>query len=290
MYPGAFEYYRPEDLAEAIAMMGEFADEGRLIAGGQSLVPRLRRRRVAVRYLIDIRRIRSIAGIRQDRDAVVIGGTTTHSAIAGSAVVAETFPVLGEVAGRIGDPAVRTLGTLGGSLAEAAPNADWPAVVMAFGSDVVIANPQGEKRIPPGEFFRSGRLTSLEATDLITSVRFRIQPPRTGVAYVKQADPASGWATCGVAALVTLDENDAVGRARVAITGMGPVPIRLKSVERLLAGRPAEAVALAEAARAATEDLTLRDGIEGSAAYRGNIARVWTGRALRKAAAAAAAR
>jgi len=286
MYAEDFEYHRPDDLAEAIAMMGEFGDEGRVLAGGQSLVLRLRRRRLAIRHLIDIRRVRSIEGIRRDRDALVIGATATHASVGRSDVVAETFPVLAQVVAVIGDPAVRSLGTLGGSLADAAPNADWPAVVMAFGSDVVIANPQGEKRIPPGEFFRSGRLTSLEATDLITSVRFRIQPRHTGVAYVKQADPASGWARCGVAALVTLDENGAISRARIAITGMGPVPVRLKVAERALAGQTPGAGVIRAAAELAAEDLDLRDGPAGRAAYLENLARVWTDRALRRAIAA----
>jgi carbon-monoxide dehydrogenase medium subunit len=283
MNPDPIEYHRPEDMAEAIAMMGEFGDEGRLIAGGQSLLLRLRRRQIEVRHLIDIRRIESIGGIRQDRDALVIGGTATHARIIASSLVRETFPVLSQAAGTIGDPAMRTLGTIAGSLAEAAPNADWPAVVMAFGSDVVVANPQGEMRIPPGEFFRSGRLTSLEATDLITSVRFRIQPRDTGVAYVKQLDPATGWATCGVAALVTLDENGAVGRARIAITGMAPVPVRLKRVERSLIGHEPATAAIRAASARADEDLELADGPGGTVAYRANLARVWTERALRRA-------
>jgi carbon-monoxide dehydrogenase medium subunit len=287
MYPGALEYHRPEDMAEAIAMMGEFGDEGRLIAGGQSLVPRLRQRRLEVRSLIDIRRITSLGGIRRERDALIIGATATHASVERSGLVAETFPELARVAGIIGDRAVRSLGTLGGSLAEATPHADWAAVVMAFGSDVVVANPQGEKRIPPGEFFRAGRVTSLEATDLITSIRFRIQPQHTGVAYVRQVDPASGWAVCGVAALVTLDENGAIGRARIAITGVGPVPVRLKSVERALVGRPPEAASLRSAASRADEDLELADDGRSSAAYRANLARVWTDRALRRATAAA---
>jgi carbon-monoxide dehydrogenase medium subunit len=287
MYPGPLEYHRPEDMAEAIAMMGEFADDGRVIAGGQSLVPRLRQRLSSVRHLIDIRRIESITGIRREREALIIGSGTTHGAIERSKLVAETFPVLAAVASSIGDPAVRSLGTLGGSLAEAAPNADWPAVVMAFGSDVVIANPQGEKRIPPAEFFRSGRSTALEATDLITSVRFRIQPRDTGVAYVRQVDPASGWAVCGVAALVTLDENGAIGRARIAITGMGPVPVRLKAVERSLVGRRPETAAMRAAAARADENLDLGGGSAGTATYMANLARVWTHRALRSAAAAA---
>jgi carbon-monoxide dehydrogenase medium subunit len=273
-------------MAEAIAMMGEFGDEGRLIAGGQSLVPRLRHRRQEVRSLIDIRRITSLGGIRREREALIIGATATHASVERSGLVAETFPELARVAGIIGDRAVRSLGTLGGSLAEATPHADWAAVVMAFGSDVVVANPQGEKRIPPGEFFRAGLVTSLEATDLITSIRFRIQPQHTGVAYVRQVDPASGWAVCGVAALVTLDENGAIGRARIAITGMGAVPVRLKSVERALVGRPPEAASLRSAATRADEDLELADDERSSAAYRANLARVWTDRALRRATAA----
>lgn len=287
MYPAPFEYHRPENLLEAIALMGEFGDDGMLMAGGQTLIPRLKRRLETRGQLIDIRLLDGISGIRREQTALIIGGTTTHGVIERSELVRTTLPVLGRTASLIGDIAVRNLGTIGGNLASVDPHADWPALVLAFGSDIVLANPQGEKRIPAGEFFRNRGVSALDATDIITSVRFRIQPAHTGAAYVRQTHPASGFAMCGVAALVTLDEKGAIGRARLAITGVADPPARARAVERALIGRQPDAGTIRSVARLAADGLTLLDDDIASADYKAHLARVYTHRALQQATAGA---
>jgi carbon-monoxide dehydrogenase medium subunit len=289
MYAAPFEYHRPDSLAEAIALLGEFGDDGKLIAGGHSLVPLLKLRFARPQHLVDIRRLPGMAGIREERDALVIGAATTHAMVEKSSVVRAKLPVLSEAAGMIGDPAVRNMGTIGGSLAHADPNADWPALVLAFGADILVANPQGEKRLAAGEFFKGLLTTALETTDIITAIRFPLQPARTGAAYVKYPHPASRFAVCGVAALISLDEKGNVGRARVAMTGMGPVATRRTAVEDALTGGKPDPAAIRAASAHAADGLELRADPMGSEAYKANIARVFTERALLRAAEGATA-
>jgi carbon-monoxide dehydrogenase medium subunit len=280
MYAAPFEYHRPESLAEAIALLGEFGDDGKLIAGGHSLVPLLRLRFSRPQHLIDIRKLPALAAIREERDALIIGASVTHATVEKSQVVRAKLPVLAEAAGMIGDPAVRNMGTIGGSLAHADPNADWPAIVLAFGADIVVANPQGEKRIPAGEFFKGLLTTALEATDIITGVRFPIQPTRTGSAYVKYPHPASRFAVCGGAALIPLDDRGAISRARVALTGIGPAASRRIAVEDALTGKRPDPETIRSASKQAAAGLELHADPMGSAEYKANLARVFTERAL----------
>ncbi len=256
-----FEYHRPANVAEALALLGEFGDDARLIAGGQSLVPRLRARLVQPRHLIDIRRLDALARIREERHALVIGAATTHAEIMDSARIRSRVPMVCEVAELAGDPLVRNVGTLGGNLACAEPAWDWPAVVLALGADIAVASVQGERRIPAASFFRGPYGTALEPAEMITSVRFRIPPLRTGSAYVTEADPETGHARCGVAASLTLDEAGVIGAARIAITAGGKLLVRATSAEEVLRGtRPAAAVIEAAADRVTEEahDATLR--------------------------------
>lgn len=284
MYAAPFEYHRPDSLAEAIALLGEFGDDGKLIAGGHSLVPLLRARFARPQHLIDIRRLPGLAGIREERDGLIIGGATTHGMIERSPIVRSRMPVLAEAAGMVGDPAVRNMGTIGGSLAQADPSGDWPPLVVAFGADVVVANPQGERRIPAGDFFRGLLTTALEATDIITSVRFRIPPARTGAAYEKYPHHGSRYAVCGVAALLSLDEEGAIGRARIAVTGYGPVVVRARAAEDALTGRtPTEESAAAAAARGASA-MEVRADVLGSEEFKRNLAAVCIRRAVMSAA------
>jgi len=280
MYAAPFEYHRPDTLAEAIALLGEFGDDGKLIAGGHSLVPLLRSRFARPQHLIDIRRLPGLAGIREDRDTLTIGGATTHGMIERSPIVRVRMPVLAEAAGMVGDPAVRNMGTIGGSLAQADPSGDWPPLVVAFGADVVVASPQGERRIPAGDFFRGLLTTALEATDIITSIRFRIPPARTGAAYEKYPHHASRFAVCGVAALITIDDEGAIGKARIAVTGYGPVVARARSVEEALIGQRPDRESIAAASARGVDDLDVRADVLGSAEFKRNLAAVCVRRAV----------
>jgi len=282
-----FEYHRPEDLGEAIALLGEFGEDGRLIAGGQGLIPLLKRRLIRVLHLIDIRELGGLSAIRRDRVALVIGGTATHTAIEASDLVRSMLPVLSEVASSVGDRADRNMGTVGGSLAHRTAHADWGTAVITFGADIVVANLQGEKRVPAAEFFRARPNPVLEATDVVTSVRFRLPPPRTGGAYERLSDPDSGFATIGAAALVTLDTEGLVVQARVGLGGLSGSPVRAVAVERRLAGSLPDEPMIEAAAALAVEGLAVDSPPGQPAAQRVEIARGLVEQALRRAVAGA---
>src|SRR5688572_13182242 len=148
MYSASFEYHRAETVDEAVALLAEHADDGKLIAGGHSLLPVMKLRFAQPAHLIDIRRVPELAGIREEDGALRIGATTTHTAVAGSDVIRSRFPMLAEAAGRIGDAQIRNMGTIGGSLAHADPAADLPAVMLALGAELRAVGRGGARTIP----------------------------------------------------------------------------------------------------------------------------------------------
>lgn len=283
MYAAPFEYHRPANLQEAIALLGELGDDAKLIAGGHSLVPLLRMRLAQPEHLIDIRRIPSIKRFRDEREALVVGAVVTHTAIERAELVRARMPILAEVAGLMGDPAARNMGTIGGNLAHADPASDWPAVTLALGADVAVAGAQGERRIAAGAFSRGLLVTALEPTEMITSIRFPVPPPRTGSAYAKHPHPASRFALCGVAALITLDDAGRISRARVAITGLGQTPARANTAEEALLHNRPEARTIDQASALAAEGLDLVADANGSVAWKAQLARAYTRRAIARA-------
>jgi carbon-monoxide dehydrogenase medium subunit len=284
MYPTPFEYHRAGSIEEAVTLLGKFGDDGKLIAGGHSLLPVMKLRFAQPKHLIDIRRIPELTGLGEDGGSLVIGAAMTHRMVSSSPVVQEKIPMLSDAAGRIGDAQVRNMGTIGGSLAHADPNADLPAVVLALGGQITVAGRTGTRNISADDFFAGSFATTLDAGEVITDVRLPIPGRGTGSAYEKHADPASGYALAGAAAVVTVTADGIVTAARVVLTGLPPIATRLTAVENALAGRPATASVIAEAASLAGEGLELSDDATSSAAYKANLASVIVRRALAKAA------
>src|SRR5690349_8078707 len=283
MYTAPFEYHRAGSVDEALTLLAQYGDDGKLIAGGHSLLPVMKLRFAQPSHLIDIRRVAELAGIREDSGMLCIGATTPHATVAASALVHDKATILAEAAGRIGDAQVRNMGTIGGSLAHADPAADLPAVTLALGAEVRVVGRRGERTIPIDQFFTGMFSSALAADELLVEVRVPVAPARTGGAYEKYADPASGYAIVGVAAVVTLGGNGAVERAGVALTGLTPNATRLQAVEQALAGKSPTSEQIQSAAQRAAEGLELRDLTGGGAAYKNNLAVVYTRRALTRA-------
>jgi len=279
MYPAPFEYHRASSVDDALALLAKYPDDSKLIAGGHSLLPVMKLRFAQPAHLIDIRRVQELAGVREADGAVLIGATTTHAAVASA--LGTRVPMLAEAAGRIGDAQVRNMGTIGGSLAHADPAADLPAVVLALGAQLRVVGRRAARTIPADQFF-SGMFTSALAPDeLLVEVRVPLPPARTGGAYEKYADPASGYAVVGVAAVVTLGDDGSVRQTRVALTGLATHATRLAAVEQALTGNAATPELIEAAAARAAEGLELRDGSD--AAYKSNLAAVYTRRAVTRA-------
>ncbi len=283
MYPAAFEYHRPASLQEALSLLATHGDEAKLLAGGHSLIPLMKLRLAQPKHLIDLGRIGGLAGIREEQGAVVIGALTTHAAIEASALLTAKCPILPEAAAKIGDPQVRNLGTLGGSLAHADPAADWPAVILALGAELKAVGPKGERTIKADDFFKDFLTTALQPNEILTEIKITLPPAKTGTAYVKFPHPASRFAVVGVATVLTLDGKGSCQTARVALTGIGPKATRATGVEAVLTGKGLDAKTLEAAAEKAPEGIPIQADLQGSEEYKAHLARVYTRRALEAA-------
>jgi len=283
MYPASFEYHAPTTLAEAIALLGQYGDEAKVLSGSQSLIPLMKLRLAQPGHLVDLRKVDGLTGVREVQGALQIGALTTHAALAKSELLRAKLPMAAEAAGQIGDAQVRNLGTIGGSLAHADPSADWPAVLTALDASVVVAGPQGERTLEVEQLIVGPLTTALEPGEILTQVRVALPPARTAGAYEKLPHPASRFAVVGVAAEISLDARNTVQWSRIAITGLGSKVTRATGVERALQGKAADPAAIKSAAARAAEGLELRADLSGSAAYKAQLAAVYTERAALRA-------
>lgn len=257
-------YHRAGSLAEAADLMGK-SDDGKVLGGGQTLLPTMKQRLAAPSDLVDVTRIGELKGIREEGDGLSIGAATTHAEVAASDLVKQKLPGLAMLAGGIGDPAVRHMGTLGGSIANNDPAADYPAALVALGATVVTNN----RELAAEDFFTGLFETALDDDEIIVSVKF---PGAAATAYSKYPNPASRYAMAGVFVAKTAD-----GSVRVAVTGAGQDGVfRMGEMESALAKDwSPEAVAKISPA----SDGLLAD-IHGSAAYRSNLVTVMAKRAV----------
>ncbi len=283
MIPQSFEYHLPKTLSEAMRLAAQFGDEGKVLAGGHSLIPLMKLRLAAPKHLIDIGRIAELSGIREEGARIRIGALATHFQLETSEMLKAKCPLLPETAREIGDVQVRNKGTIGGSIAHADPAADWPAALLALDAEIHTASEQGERSIPIAEFFVDLLTTALEPAEILTSISVPALPARGGDAYAKLAHPASGFAVVGVAARVVLDEKRSIAQAGVGITGIGPKAYRATAVEDLLRGKALSSKRLQEASAHAADGIEPTGDIYASAEYRAHLASVYTRRALESA-------
>jgi len=283
MYSAPFEYHAPATLSEAIALLGRYGDEAKVLAGSQSLIALMKLRLAQPAHVVDLRKVDGLTGVREAQGALLVGALTTHAAMAASELVRAKLPMAAEAASQIGDPQVRNLGTIGGSLAHADPSADWPAVLTALDATVVLAGPRGERTLKVQDLITGPLSTVLENGELLTQVKIPLPPARTAGAYEKLPNPASRFAVVGVAAEVSLDARNAVQWSRIAITGLAPKVTRATQVEQALQGKSGDAAAVKAAAARAADGLELRPDLTGSAAYKAQLAAVYTERAVLRA-------
>jgi carbon-monoxide dehydrogenase medium subunit len=280
MIPAAFDYQRPDSVDEAVTLLASGGDEAKVLAGGHSLLPVLRLRLAAPSLLVDLGGIAALRGVRLDGDTLVVGAMTTHAELAGSPAVREHAGLLAQAAATVGDRQVRHRGTLGGSLAHADPAGDLPTVAVALDAEMVLAGPGGRRTVPAAEFFVDYFTSALRPDELLVEVRVPALAG-WGTCYEKVNRTAQAWATVAVAAAVKRD-NGVISQARVALTNMGPTPVRARAVEQALAGATMDDLAAA-AARAA-EGTSPPSDTTASGDYRAHLATVLTRRALTAAA------
>ncbi len=283
MIPAAFEYSAPKTLEEALRLIERHGDEAKILAGGHSLLPLIKLRLAQPRYVVDIGGLRGMSYIREENGQIAIGALTTHADVESSSLLRSKCPLLAETAATIGDIQVRNRGTLGGSLAHADPAADYPAAILALGAEMIVASTAGTRTVSAADFFVDMLTTALRAGEILSQVRINPIAPRTGTAYEKMHQPASGFAIVGVAARLQVAKDGKTEDLAVGVTGLGPKAYRATAVEKALSGKKASDKAFADAAHLAAQGVEPLSDLHASADYRRAMAAVYTHRALAKA-------
>jgi CO/xanthine dehydrogenase FAD-binding subunit len=287
MKTGAFAYEAPRTVDETLALLAEHADDAKLLAGGQSLVPLLAMRLARPTVVVDVNDVEELAGIRSlNGGGLAVGALTRERAAELSPLVAEQVPVLAEALPMIGHVSIRNRGTIGGSLAHADASAELPAVAVVTDAELTVRSLRGERTVAAADFFVGHFTTALDDDELLTEVRFPAPPPAAGWAFHEIARRHGDFALVGVAAMVTLDDDE-VREARVALMGVADGPVRAVTAEAGLVGQRPEPDALEAAAREGTRDLEPASDLHGSSEFRRHLATVATRRALATAVARA---
>src|SRR5262245_20728049 len=283
MIPAAFEYHRPATLQDAIALLGRLGGDAKVLAGGQSLIPLMKLRLASPRHVVDVNRIPGLGTIAERDGALVIGALVREAELEASDVVRRRFPILADASRVIADPLVRNLATVGGNLAHGDPANDHPAAMLALEAEVVAVGPSGPRRIAVAEFFTGPLTTALRRGEVLTHFRIPLPPPRSGGAYLKMERKDGDFATAPVGVQLTLDGGDACAHAGIGLTNVGPTPIKARRAEGLLRGQRLDDARIRAAAQAAADESDPAEDLRGPVAYKRDLVRVLTGRALRRA-------
>jgi aerobic carbon-monoxide dehydrogenase medium subunit len=277
------EYEAPTTIAEAVGLLAEHEDEASVLAGGQSLIPLMALRLARPAVLIDINGVSELSLIAAADGRVAIGAMTREYVAEDSATVGDAVPLLAAALPLIGHEAIRSRGTIGGSLAHADPAAELPAVALALDAEFVVRGRAGERVVPAADWFEGYLATSRRPDELLTEVRFPAAGPGTGVAFLEVARRHGDFAIVGLAVSLTLADG-VISDARLAFAGVSDVPVRVPEAEGLLAGERPSAELFAEAARVATAALDPPADLNGSSEYRKQVAAALVRRGLQAAA------
>ena len=289
MKPPPFAYSAPTRVDEALGVLAELGPDGKVLAGGQSLVPMLNMRLAAPAHLVDVNGLAAeLGGIEADGSGVRVGALVRHAALERSTEAAATLPLLRQALAQVAHPAIRNRGTVVGSIAHADPAAELPAVLCLVGGSVEAASSAGRRTVPAAELFVGPLETSLRPDELVTSAWFPAPPEGTSTAFVEVARRHGDYAVCGVAVTLTCDPDGVVTDARAAYVGVSDTPLVLDLGEAV-AGRPAAETDFAAAGRLASARVDPDGDIHATADYRKHLAGVLTARALRQAGSAGAA-
>ncbi|GLV50658.1 carbon monoxide dehydrogenase [Thermobispora bispora] len=286
MKPPAFRYHDPAELGEAVDLLARLGPDGKVLAGGQSLIPLLNMRLAAPAHLVDINRITELNTITAEPGGVRVGALARHRAVERSAEARAVQPLLAQALHHVAHPVIRNRGTVVGSIVHADPSAEMPAVLALLGGSVRLASSRGERDVPAAEFFVGPLETALQPGELAVSAFFPALPERSGTAFCEVSRRHGDYAMAGVAAAVTLDEDLRIRSARVACVSVGPVPVVI-DVTAVCGAGPASSVDWDAVADAVRERIDPEADIHATAEYRRHLTGVLAVRALRSAADAA---
>ena len=283
MKPPAFEYAAPRSIAEAVALLRAHDGEAKLLAGGQSLMPLLAMRLARPSLLIDLGRIDGLDYVREEAGAIAIGAMTTKTTVERSELVRTRQQLFLEATRLIGHPQIRNRGTVGGSMAHADPAAEYPAAALLLGAKLRVVGDGGERSIDATDFFVSTLTTALEPFEILTEVRVPVLAPGTGWSMLEVSRRHGDFAMAGAALTLRLD-GGRIASARIVLFGVGPIPVRARAAEEILAGeKPAAAIYARAAAQACASVSEPLSDLHASAEYRLHLAGVLVERALAEA-------
>jgi carbon-monoxide dehydrogenase medium subunit len=282
--PASFDYHTPSTLDEALALLARHGSDAKPLAGGQSLIPAMNFRLATPGMLVDLNRIDALAHVEEDADGLHIGGLTRHRTLERSGRVARLAPLVSAAMPFVGHAAIRTRGTIGGSLAHADPSAELPAVMLALGAFIVVQSQTGMRAIAADDFFTGLFATTIEPGELLVRIDVPPQAPGTRVAFDELARRHGDFALAGVAVAVTIATDGVCTAARVALLGVGDRPLRAVQIERALVGeRPSPELLRAAAEASARTDIDPTSDIHASSSYRRRLAAVLMRRVLERA-------
>jgi len=280
MIPSTFDYVAPSSLDDAVTLLREHGGEAKVLSGGQSLIPMLKLRLAAPTVLVDITRIPGLDYVEERDGALRIGALARESALERSAVVRDRYPLLYDTARVIADPIVRNSATICGNVAHGDPGNDHPATMMALDASFVLRGATGTRTVAARDFFVGLFTTVLEPDEIVTEIVVPIATARTGGAYFKLERKVGDFATAAVAAQVTVDASGSVQRAGIALTNVGPTPIRAEAAEAFLLNKPLDRGTIEQAAALAASSADPVADRRGSEAYKRDLIRVLATRAL----------
>ena len=286
MYPPTFQYQAPDTLEGALAALAELGDEGRVLAGGQSLIPMMKLRLAAPAHLVDINRISELSYVRRENGTLCIGALARHNDVVGSAD-AKASDVVSSAAPWISDPLVRNRGTVCGSVAHCDPEGDWNSVMLAARASVVAQSSSGSRCIGIDDFIVSFFTSALAPGEMVTSVCVPIPSGATGGAYMKLERKVGDYATVGVAAQLELADDGSIAQAGIGLTAVNYQNTRASAAEDLLRGEMPSEELFAEAGAAAAAASDPQTDVRGDAEWKRNVVAVYTRRGLAQALASA---
>jgi len=283
MFPASFGYVAARSVEDALDLMAKHGEDGKLLAGGHSLIPAMKLRLQSPRTLIDLGTVAGLRGIRLDNNELVIGALTVHGDIAASDLVRKHLPGLAEAASLIGDMQVRNRGTIGGSVAHADPGADFPVILTALNAAFVVQSTAGTCTISVDDFFTDFFTTAMSANEILTEIHVPLPGAASGSAYTKLPHPASGYIVVSAGALITRQASGTCTASRIAIGGLGSGPLRAIATEMELQGKPLMPQLIASAAAKAADESDPVDDPYASADYKKYVATVYARKAIETA-------
>jgi carbon-monoxide dehydrogenase medium subunit len=282
LIPGSFEYHRPANLSEAVALLGQLDSDARVIAGGHSLIPMMKLRLAVPSHLIDLASVAELKGVRLEGGEIVIGAMTTQHEIIGDALLAQHAPILRETAEVIADPQVRYVGTIGGNVANGDPGNDMPALMMALGATYQLRGASGERRVAAREYYLYPYETAAEPGEVLAAIRVPAPPAGHGWAYEKLKRKVGDYATAAAAVILTVS-GGRIATCAIGLTNVAGTALFAREAAASVVGAALDKPTLARAAAAATAIAEPAADGRGSAEYRAKMAGVMTARALTRA-------